>query len=188
MVGRPPEVSAAEAAGFPIAACTAYGSLTRVAGLMLSENGKTKTILVTAGSSGVGHYAVQLAELGNMHVTATCMACNLDFIKGLGVDKVLDYRVLSGAPTYGAALRSPSGKKYDFMLHCTSGIPWSTFCLESKVIDLTPSPRAMWFFAVKKVTPSKKQLVPYVETTEADNLEFLVKLVQEGKLKAVVRI
>ncbi|THG17383.1 hypothetical protein TEA_018731 [Camellia sinensis var. sinensis] len=65
-VPRPPEVSAAEAAGLPTAA------LTQPAGVKLDGTGPKKHILITAASGGVGHYAVQLAKLGNMHVTATC--------------------------------------------------------------------------------------------------------------------
>ncbi|GMH02477.1 hypothetical protein Nepgr_004316 [Nepenthes gracilis] len=186
-VGRPSEVSAADAASLPIAGLTAHGALTLVAGIKLDERdeNKNKNILVTAGSGGVGHYAVQLAKLGNMHVTATCGARNLEFVKNLGADEVLDYQTPDGA-----ALRSPSGKKYDFVIHCASGIPWSTFepnlSPKGKVIDLAPGPSALWTFAVKKLTFSKKQLVPYILIPKAENLEYLVKLVQEGKLKTVI--
>ncbi|MCH1921734.1 zinc-binding dehydrogenase, partial [Shewanella sp. A3A] len=63
-------------------------------------------MLVTAASGGVGHYAVQLAKLAGLHVTATCGARNLAFVRdGLGADEALDYRTPDGA-----ALRSPSGR------------------------------------------------------------------------------
>ncbi|GAB4830273.1 hypothetical protein Ancab_019913 [Ancistrocladus abbreviatus] len=184
-VTRPPEVSAADAAGLPVAGLTAYGALTHIAGIKLDGSGEKKNILITAGSGGVGPYAVQLAKLANTHVTATCGARNLDFVKGLGADEVLDYRTPEGA-----ALKSPSGKKYDFVVHCASGIPWSTFepnlSPNGKVIDLTPTPSAIWTFAVKKLTFSKKQLVPYLLNAKAENLEYLVNLVKEGKLKTVI--
>ncbi|GAB4830295.1 hypothetical protein Ancab_019932 [Ancistrocladus abbreviatus] len=184
-VTRPPEVSAADAAGLPIAGLTAHGALTYIAGIKLDGSGEEKNILITAASGGVGPYAVQLAKLANTHVTATCGARNLDFIKRLGADEVLDYRTPEGA-----ALESPSGKKYDFVVHCTSGIPWSTFepnlSPNGKVIDLTPTPSAMWTFVVKKLTFSKKQLVPYIVNPKSENLEYLVNLVKEGKLKTVI--
>ncbi|KAL5718200.1 hypothetical protein ACHQM5_011132 [Ranunculus cassubicifolius] len=184
-VKRPPEVSAAEAAGLPVAALTALQALTKPAGITLDDSGKTANILITAASGGVGHYAVQLAKLGNTHVTATCGARNLEFVKSLGADEVIDYKTPDGA-----ALNSPSGKKYDAVIHCASGIPWSTFepnlSERGKVIDITPNFTAILTSAFKKITLSKKQLVPLLLIPKAENLEYLVGLVKEGKLKTVV--
>ena len=41
-------------------------------------------------------------------------------------------------------------------------------------------------FALKKLTFSKKQLVPLITTAKKENLDYLVKLVKEGKLKTVI--
>ncbi|KAF5180709.1 Quinone-oxidoreductase-like protein [Thalictrum thalictroides] len=182
---RPPEVSAAEAAALPVAGLTALQCLTKSAGVKLDGSGETTNVLITAASGGVGHYAVQLAKLGNTHVTATCGARNIDFVKSLGADEVLDYKTPDGV-----ALKSPSGKKYDAVIHCASGIPWSTFepnlSEHGKVIDITPNATAMMTFALKKLTLSKKQLVPLLLIPKRENLEYLVGLVKEGKLKTVV--
>lgn len=184
-VKRPQEVGPAEAAALPVAGLTALQALTNPAGLKLDGTGKQANILVTAASGGVGHYAVQLAKLGNAHVTATCGARNIDFVKSLGADEVLDYKTPEGA-----ALKSPSGKKYDAVVHCANGIPFSTFepnlSENGKVIDITPGPKAMWTFAVKKITMSKKQLIPLLLIPKAENLEFMVNLVKEGKVKTVI--
>lgn len=184
-VARPPEVSAAEAAGLPIAGLTAHQALTKAAGIKLDGTGKQANILITAASGGVGHYAVQLAKLGNTHVTATCGARNIEFVKSLGADEVLDYKTPDGA-----ALRSPSGKKYDAVIHCATGIPWSTFepnlSKNGKVIDITPSPSAFLTFVTKKLTFSSKQLVPLLTIAKRENLEYLVNLVKEGNLKTVI--
>lgn len=184
-VSRPTEVSAAEGAGLLIAGLTAHQALVDHAGVKLDGTGPRKNILVTAASGGVGHYAVQLAKLGNAHVTATCGARNIDFVKSLGADEVLDYKTPEGA-----ALKSPSGQKYDAVVHCTTGIPWSTFepnlSSSGKVIDLTPGAGAMLTFAIKKLTFSKKQLVPLLVNAKKENLELLVRLVKEGKLRTVI--
>ncbi|KAJ0111447.1 hypothetical protein Patl1_01526 [Pistacia atlantica] len=105
-VRRPSEVSAAEGAGLPVAGLTAHQALTQSAGIKLDESGKEINILITAASGGVGHYAVQLAKLGNTHVTATCGARNIEFVKSLGADEVLDYKTPDGA-----ALKSPGWSK-----------------------------------------------------------------------------
>ncbi|XP_075647927.1 chloroplast envelope quinone oxidoreductase homolog isoform X1 [Castanea sativa] len=184
-VSRPAEVSAAEAAALPIAGLTAHQTLTQQAGIKLDGTGQQRNILITAASGGVGHYAVQLAKLGNAHVTATCGARNIDFVKSLGADEVLDYKTPDGA-----ALKSPSGKKYDAVIHCAKDIPWSTFepnlSADGKVLDLAPGPGAMMTFAVKKLTFSKKQLLPVFLSAKGENLDYLVKLVKEGKLKTVI--
>lgn len=184
-VTRPPELSAAECAPLSIAGLTALQALTEAAGLKLDKNGPAANVLVTAASGGVGHYAVQLAKLGNIHVTATCGARNIDFVTGLGADEVIDYKTPEGA-----ALKSPSGKKYDAVINCTTGISWSTFdpnlSDNGKVIDMTPAPSAFATFALKKLTFSKKQLLPLLVNCRAENLEYLVNLVKEGKIKTVI--
>ncbi|XP_010243443.1 PREDICTED: putative quinone-oxidoreductase homolog, chloroplastic isoform X2 [Nelumbo nucifera] len=184
-VKRPPEVSAPEGAGLPVAGGTAHQMLVSSAGVKLDGSGKPTNILITAASGGVGHYAVQLAKLGKTHVTATCGARNIELVKSLGADEVLDYKT-----TDGAALKSPSGRKYDVVLHCATGIPWSTFepnlSDNAKVIDITPNLSSLLTFALKKLTFSKKQYVPLLVIPKKDNLEFLVNLVKEGKLKTLL--
>ncbi|KAI7751085.1 hypothetical protein M8C21_014052 [Ambrosia artemisiifolia] len=182
---RPPEVSAAEGAGLPVAGLTALQALTYHGGITLDKTSPTTNVLITAASGGVGQYAVQLAKLGNVHVTATCGERNIDLVKGLGADEVIDYKT-----PQGAALKSPSDKKYDVVVHCATFIPWSTFepnlGPNGKVIDITPNATAFWTAVVKKVTCSKKQLVPSLLFPKAKNLEYLVGLVKEGKLKTII--
>ncbi|RZC62132.1 hypothetical protein C5167_023905 [Papaver somniferum] len=184
-VKRPPEVSAAEGAGLPIAGLTALQALTDSARIKLDGTAKPTNILITAASGGVGHYAVQLAKLGNAHVTVTCGARNADFLKSLGADEVLNYNTAQGA-----ALTSPSGKKYDYVIHCTTGIPFSTFepnlNRNGKVIDLTPGPRTMLNFVFQKFTFSKKQIVPLLVMPKSEKLEYMIELVKEGKLKTII--
>ncbi|XP_057812551.1 chloroplast envelope quinone oxidoreductase homolog [Salvia miltiorrhiza] len=187
---RPAEVSAAEGAGLPVAGLTALVSLTQYAGLKLNkhgdENGPQKNILVTAASGGVGQYAVQLAKLGGAHVTATCGARNFELVKGLGADEVLDYKTAEGA-----ALVSPSGRRYDAVVHCAPTVPWSVFepnlAENGVVIDLIPSLGTKWASTVKKITFSKKKLFTFMLTPSDDEgLKFLVGLMKEGKLKTII--
>ncbi|XP_058766690.1 chloroplast envelope quinone oxidoreductase homolog [Vicia villosa] len=184
IAARPSEVSAAEAAGLPVAGLTAHDALTEIGGIKL-DGSDPKNVLVTAASGGVGLYAVQLAKLGSNHVTATCGARNIDLVKGLGADEVLDYKTPEGV-----SLKSPSGKKYDAVINCTTGIRWSTFdpnlAKNGVVVDLTPSPRSMFTFALKKLTFSKKRSVPFIVSVKADGLKHLAQLVKDGKLKTII--
>ncbi|WCJ37946.1 Oxidoreductase zinc-binding dehydrogenase family protein [Euphorbia peplus] len=184
-VARPPEVSAAQGAALPVAGLSAYQVLTDSAGIKLDGSGKHVNVLITAASGGVGHFAVQLAKLGNTHVTATCGARNIELVKSLGADEVLDYKTPEGA-----ALKSPSGRKYDVVIHCTTGIPWSTFeanlSENGKVIDLTPNASALLSCVVKTLTFAKKKLVPLVMTANQGSMTYLVNMVKEGKLKVII--
>ena len=112
-------------------------------------------------------------------MTATCGARNIELVKNLGADEVLDYKTPDGA-----ALRSPSSIKYDAVIHCATSIPWSTFepnlSPNGKVVDITPGPSALVTFTLKKLTLSKKQLVPLILIPKSKNVQYLVNLVKEG--------
>ncbi|KAM3208086.1 hypothetical protein ACQJBY_063027 [Aegilops geniculata] len=184
-VKRPAKVSATEGAGLPIAAGTALQAL-RSIGAKFDGAGKPLNVLITAASGGVGLFAVQLAKLANLHVTATCGARNMDLVKSLGADEVMDYRTPEGA-----TLRSPSGRKYDGVVHCTVGVSWSSFqpllSDSGRVIDITPNLSAILTYVLHRVTFSKKRLVPQLllSLNKAD-LEFLLGLLEEDKLKTVI--
>ncbi|KAL5057620.1 hypothetical protein RYX36_029224 [Vicia faba] len=184
-VSRPPKMSASEFAGLPVAGITALQALSQSIGIKLDGSGERKNILITAASGGVGHYAVQLAKLGNTHVTATCGARNMELVKSLGADEVIDYKTPDGA-----ALKSPSGKKYDAVIHCANDFPWSIFepnlSMNGKVVDISPTPGSVMSFALKKLTFPKKQLVPLFLLPNCRDLQYLVDLVKQGKLTTVI--
>ncbi|MQL69863.1 hypothetical protein Taro_002165 [Colocasia esculenta] len=183
---RPPEVSATEGAGMPIASLTALLGL-RSFGVKFDGTDNPANILVTAASGGVGHYAVQLAKLAGLHVTATCGARNIELVKSLGADEVLDYRTQEGK-----SLTSPSGHKYDIVINCAHGMPWSVLepnlSDNGKVADVSPTAGDALTFAVTKVTFSKKQRFPIMlfPSEKARDLEFLIGLAKEKKLKTVI--
>ena len=82
---RPPAVQVTEAAGVPLAGLTALQAL----GLLDPPSGAR--LVVTAGSGGVGHFAVQLAALRALEVVATTGPTNQEFVRGLGASDVIDY-------------------------------------------------------------------------------------------------
>lgn len=67
---------------------TAWGALFEVGKLQ-----KGQRILIHGGSGGVGVFAVQLAHQAGAYVIATCSAENLFFVKSLGADEVIDYKM-----------------------------------------------------------------------------------------------
>lgn len=83
----PAGVSPDDAAAIASTGLTALASLAEVKAGM--------RVLINGGSGGVGTFAIQMAkELGAAHVTATCSGANVELCRGLGADKILDYRTL----------------------------------------------------------------------------------------------
>ena len=84
---KPKSLSFNEAAGVPLAGLTAWTAL--------FEHGKLQAgqrILIQGASGGVGGFAVQFAKAKGAYVIGTSSAGNLDYVKGLGADEVIDYR------------------------------------------------------------------------------------------------
>jgi NADPH:quinone reductase-like Zn-dependent oxidoreductase len=75
------------AAAVPLAGLTAWQGLFDHAGLQAGQR-----VLIHAGAGGVGHFAVQFAKARGATVLATASIDDLDFVRSLGADEVIDYR------------------------------------------------------------------------------------------------
>jgi len=82
----PEGMSMVEAAAMPLVALTALQAFQKGKGIEPGYN-----ILVNGASGGVGYMAVQIAKAMGANVTAVCSTKNLQFVKGLGADKTIDY-------------------------------------------------------------------------------------------------
>jgi NADPH:quinone reductase-like Zn-dependent oxidoreductase len=84
---KPPGVDHLQAAVAPISALTAWQGLFERARLTAGQH-----VLIHGAAGAVGVFAVQLARWRGARVTGTVSAANLDFVRGLGADDVIDYR------------------------------------------------------------------------------------------------
>ena len=86
VVAKPTTVDHDHAAALPLAALTAWEALVRHAGLQAGQR-----VLVHGGAGGVGSYAVQVAVALGGQVSATASTAQLQFVKDLGAQQVIDY-------------------------------------------------------------------------------------------------
>jgi NADPH:quinone reductase-like Zn-dependent oxidoreductase len=74
------------AAALPVAGGTALQALVDQARIAAGQR-----VLITGAAGGVGHFAVQIAKHLGAHVVGVCGAANVEFVRSLGADEVIDY-------------------------------------------------------------------------------------------------
>lgn len=84
---KPETLSMEEAASIPLVGLTAWQALIEKANLK-----KGQKVFIQAGSGGVGTFAIQLAKHAGAFVATTTSTANVDWVKGLGADLVIDYK------------------------------------------------------------------------------------------------
>ncbi len=89
VAAKPPAYSFAEAAAYPTVAVAAWRYLVATADLQAGER-----VLIHGGAGGVGSVAIQIAKARGAYVIATASARNLDFMRSIGADEVVDYRAV----------------------------------------------------------------------------------------------
>lgn len=84
---KPSNLDMAEAASIPLAVLTAWQALVETAQVK-----KGQKVLIHAGSGGVGTLAIQLAKHLGAFVATTTSTANVEWVKALGADAVIDYK------------------------------------------------------------------------------------------------
>ena len=100
---KPKNLSMEEAASIPLVGLTAWQALVEIGNLKSQQK-----VFIQAGSGGVGTLAIQLAKHLGAYVATTTSSDNIDLVKGLGADVVIDYK----KEDFEAKL-----KNYDLVLH-----------------------------------------------------------------------
>ena len=87
MASKPKTLNFIEAASAPVVTVTAWQMLFDYASVTAGQ-----TALIHGAAGNVGAYAVRMASLAGLHVVATAGSADLDYVRGLGAERVLDYK------------------------------------------------------------------------------------------------
>ncbi len=172
---KPTNISYTEAASIPVAGLTALQGL--------RDQGNIKpgqAVLINGASGGVGTFAVQIAKILGAEVTGVCSTKNLDFVKSLGADRVIDY-------TQQDFTQEPT--QYDIIFDAVGKQSFSDCkkVLKPNGIYVTtlPTPENILPGIVTKFIPGKKAKL-VLESPKAQDLVYLKELIEAGKLRIVI--
>lgn len=167
---KPTSIGHTEAAAVPLAGLTAWQGLFDHG--LLKEGQK---VLIHAAAGGVGTYAVQLAKEKGAYVIGTASDQNIDFLKRLGADEVIDYNM----EDFETVLSD-----IDLVLDTIGGETQ----LKSIAV-LKEGGRLITTLAPEFVTEAKTRrvhLIAYVAQSIPNQLIEIAKLIDNGKLKPIV--
>ena len=175
---KPANMTYEEAAAIPFGACTALFFLRDKANIQSGQK-----VLINGASGGVGTYAVQLAKYFGAEVTGVCSTTNLEFVKSLGADKVIDYTV--------ADFRK-SGETYDIIFDMVVGKTSFSGCKNSLkrngfYLAVAGGLKELFQMLWTSAIGNKKVIFGGGLASERkDYLLFFKELIEAGKLIAVI--
>lgn len=144
-----------------------------------------QNVLINGASGSVGSFAVQLAKYFGAEVTGVCSAANLEMVKSLGADRVIDYtkeEFTRNGETYDLIFDTVGKTSFS---RCGNSLKPGGIFLEA-AFKPTILPRVIWtsMFGGKKVRIAATGLRPPTERRK--DLLFLKELAESGKLKSVI--
>lgn len=170
---KPANITYEEAAAIPIGARTALHYLKK-------GNINGQKVLIYGASGSVGTYAVQLAKYFGAEVSGVCSSTNLDLVKSLGADKVIDY-------TEGDYTKKL--EMYDMIFLAVDKWPFSVcnrfLDKEGVYLNVTGPVKSLPMLWTS-MTSKKKIIVGESPPESAEDLKFLKGLVEAGTLKPVI--
>ena len=177
LAAKPANMTYEEAAAVPAGALTAL--------IFLRDKGNIQSgqkVLIYGASGSVGTFAVQLAKYFGAEVTGVCSTTNLELVKSLGADKVIDYTkedFTKSGQTYDIIFDAVSKSSFS---HCKgslkqkgvylSTVPGLAILLQMLWTSMIGSKKAV--FAATSFNYSIKDLI------------FLKELIEAGKIRSVI--
>ncbi|WP_106094098.1 NAD(P)-dependent alcohol dehydrogenase [Enhygromyxa salina] len=167
--------------GFEQAACMPVAAMTALQGLR--DKAKVQPghkVLINGASGGVGTFAVQIAKALGAEVTGVCSTRNLDLVRSLGADHVLDY-------TKGDF--TATAERYDviFDLVGSASISACRRVLSPSGVYVSSVGRTGWLLRalLLSLAPGRNVVVLAAQPTQAD-LQVLAQMVEAGAITPVI--
>ena len=182
LVSVPANLSVVDAAAVPTSALAALQALRKIANVQPGQ-----TVLVTGASGGVGSFAVQIAKAFGAEVTGVCSTRNVDLVRSLGADHVVDYTRTDFTRTE---------KRYDVILDNVEAQP-----LAAVRRALTPTGTLIpnsgrggrWLGPIGRIVKARvlsgftrQQLRPFVSVEKRQDLLTLADLLTTGQVTPVI--
>ena len=179
---KPAGLSFEQAAAMPIAGCTALQALRDKGRLQPWQR-----VLINGAAGGVGTFAVQIAKALGADVTGVCSTTNVDLVRSLGADRVVDYTVDD--------FTRPA-QRYDLILDNVGNRSLSDLrrALTAKgTLVLVGGGHGRWLgplaLPLKALVLSRfvgQRLLPFLARVGKDDLVVLKELVEAGKVVPVI--
>ncbi|MFH2045527.1 MAG: NAD(P)-dependent alcohol dehydrogenase [Pseudomonadota bacterium] len=172
---KPQNLDFLEAASIPVVGLTAYQSLVYKGGLKAGDH-----IIINGCSGGVGFAGLQIAKAFNCRVTGVCSTKNIELVKKMGADEVIDYRKEDVFKNKGI---------YDIFFDTVGNISFSQAkaALKPKGSYVTPVPgfKIMLSWLIANLTGFKKIKIVFAKLNAMD-LNKLKELAENNKLHPVI--
>ncbi len=174
VVIKPVNLTYEESAAVP------FGGNTALHFLKQAKIQKGQKVLIYGASGSVGTYAVQLAKYFGGEVTGVCSTANIDLVRSLGADKVIDYTKDDF---------TQKGEKYDVILDAV-GMASFSGCMRSlkkkgTYLQVVATPAISIRMRLTGLT-SSKTLIGGTAIPKTENLIFLKELIENGDIKPVI--
>ena len=178
----PTNLSVVDAAAVPTSALAAWQALRKIANVRPGE-----TVLVTGASGGVGSFAVQIAKVLGAEVTGVCNTRNIDVVRSLGADHVLDYTTTDF---------TRAEKRYDVILDNVEAQPLAAVrrALASAGTLIPNSGRGgLWLGPLRRIITARvlsgftrQHLKPFVSVEKRQDLLELADLLATGQVTPLI--
>lgn len=179
---KPANLTFEQAAAVPVSANTALQGLRDAAQVRPGHK-----VLINGASGGVGTFAVQIAKSFGAEVTGVCSTGNVDLVRSIGADHVIDYTREDFTKT---------GQRYDVIFdlignHSLSGCrraltPKGTLVLSSGTGGRWLGPMGRVLNALVLSPFLRQRLRPLVVKRGRENLVALTELMESGKVTPVI--
>lgn len=174
---KPAGMTFEEVAAVPSAAITALQGL-RDQGHALRQPGQK--VLVNGASGGVGSFAVQIAKSFGAEVTGVCSTRNVEMVRSLGADHVIDYTQEDF---------TQNGRRYDLILDAAAYRSLSEYkpaLAPEGLYVMVGGGTAQFLQAMLLAITGNKKMVSFVKKTNKEDLVILKELLEAGQVAPVI--